>query len=80
MSARAPRPPMGIATKTTVQNKILYRDFLASFDTGDFADVAQLQSSLEALNLRLTDDLYSRIAALSVQPAPATDRLEEAVF
>jgi hypothetical protein len=39
MSARAPRSPMGIATGKTVQNKFLYRDFLASFDTGRFVNV-----------------------------------------
>ena len=42
--------------------------------------VAQLQPSLEAGNLTLTDEEYDRIEALSVRPAPATDRLEEAVF
>ena len=42
--------------------------------------VAQLQPSLEARNLKLTDEAYDRIEALSVRPAPATDRLEEAVF
>nr|WP_085307410.1 aldo/keto reductase [Planktotalea arctica] len=42
--------------------------------------VAQLQPSLEALDLKLTDEAYDRIEALSVRPAPATDRLEEAVF
>ena len=42
--------------------------------------VAQLQPSLEAQNLKLTDEAYERIEALSVRPAPATDRLEEAVF
>ena len=42
--------------------------------------VSQLQSSLEALDLTLTDEAYNRIEALSVRPAPATDRLEEAVF
>ena len=42
--------------------------------------VAQLQPSLEARNLKLTDEAYHRIEALSVRPTPATDRLEEAVF
>ena len=31
MPARAPRPPMGIATETTAQNKQVYLDFLARF-------------------------------------------------
>ena len=46
MSARAARPPMGIATNTTVENKIRYRDFLASFDSGDIANVEQTGSVL----------------------------------
>jgi len=40
--------------------------------------VAQLQPSLDALSYDLSDDLYQQISALSRQPAPATDRLEEA--
>jgi aryl-alcohol dehydrogenase-like predicted oxidoreductase len=43
-------------------------------------NVAQLAPSLKAQSLRLTDDAYQRIEALSVRPAPATDRLEEAVL
>lgn len=38
----------------------------------------QLQPSLAALEFNLSDALYQRITALSRQPAPATDRLEEA--
>ena len=38
----------------------------------------QLRPSLAALDYELSDDLYHRITALSRQPAPATDRLEEA--
>jgi aryl-alcohol dehydrogenase-like predicted oxidoreductase len=38
----------------------------------------QLRPSLAALDYNLSDDLYQRITALSRQPAPATDRLEEA--
>lgn len=38
----------------------------------------QLRPSLAALDYSLSDDLYQRITALSRQPAPATDRLEEA--
>ncbi|MBV1865537.1 MAG: aldo/keto reductase [Rhodobacteraceae bacterium] len=38
----------------------------------------QLRPSLAALEYTLSDDLYQRIKALSRQPAPATDRLEEA--
>lgn len=39
---------------------------------------AQLAPSLDALNLDMTPDLYSKITALSVTPPPATDRIEEA--
>jgi aryl-alcohol dehydrogenase-like predicted oxidoreductase len=38
----------------------------------------QLRPSLDAMTYKMSDELYSRITALSVQPAPATDRLEEA--
>lgn len=40
--------------------------------------VAQLQPSLEAMRFPMDPDLYTRIAALSPTPPPATDRLEEA--
>ena len=40
--------------------------------------VEQLESSLDAMNLDLHEDLYAQISALSRTPAPATDRLEEA--
>ncbi len=43
-------------------------------------NVAQLASSLKAQSLTLTEETYQRIEALSVRPAPATDRLEEAVL
>jgi len=43
-------------------------------------NVAQLAPSLKAQRLTLSDDTYRRIEALSVRPAPATDRLEEAVL
>ena len=39
---------------------------------------AQLRPSLAALDYQLPDDLYNTITDLSRQPAPATDRLEEA--
>lgn len=39
----------------------------------------QLQFSLAADHLTLSADAYARLEALSVRPAPATDRLEEAV-
>ncbi|NOR62714.1 MAG: aldo/keto reductase [Rhodobacteraceae bacterium] len=39
---------------------------------------AQLRPSLAALDYTMPDDVYNRITALSRQPAPATDRLEEA--
>jgi aryl-alcohol dehydrogenase-like predicted oxidoreductase len=40
-------------------------------------NVSQLQPSLDALNLELSDDLYAEITKLSPTPAPATDRSEE---
>lgn len=40
--------------------------------------VAQLDPSLAAERFEMDDALYARITALSVTPAPATDRLEEA--
>ncbi len=40
--------------------------------------VEQLQPSLDAMTLEMSDDLYARISALSPTPPPATDRLEEA--
>lgn len=40
--------------------------------------VAQLQASLAAMDFKMDDELYARIAALTPTPAPATDRLEEA--
>ncbi|MDE0850763.1 aldo/keto reductase [Yoonia sp.] len=39
--------------------------------------VAQLTPSLEAEGLEMSDALYAKLTALSVTPAPATDRLEE---
>ena len=39
---------------------------------------AQLAPSLAALNFGMTPELYDQITALSVTPAPATDRSEEA--
>lgn len=39
---------------------------------------AQLAPSLDALTFEMTEEIYNRITALSVTPAPATDRLEEA--
>jgi len=40
-------------------------------------NVAQLQPSLDSINIEMTPELYARIAAMSRTPAPATDRLEE---
>jgi len=40
-------------------------------------DVAQLQPSLDSVNIDMTPELHARIAALSRTPPPATDRLEE---
>ena len=39
---------------------------------------SQLEPSLAALQFEMSDDLRAQITALSRQPAPATDRLEEA--
>ena len=35
MTARAPRPPMGIATDKTVENKNIYAKYLQAFETGE---------------------------------------------
>jgi len=40
-------------------------------------NVAQLESSLAAVDVNMTQDLYAEIAALSYTPPPAHDRLEE---
>lgn len=40
-------------------------------------NLEQLQPSLDAINVEMTDDLYSRLCSLTRTPAPATDRLEE---
>jgi aryl-alcohol dehydrogenase-like predicted oxidoreductase len=40
--------------------------------------VAQLMPSLAAQTFDMSDTLYAQITALSITPAPATDRLEEA--
>ena len=40
--------------------------------------VEQLTPSLDAINFKLSDDLYDQISAIPRSPAPATDRLEEA--
>ncbi len=37
----------------------------------------QLQASLDALQIKMTPELYQRIADLSPTPPPATDRIEE---
>jgi aryl-alcohol dehydrogenase-like predicted oxidoreductase len=42
-------------------------------------NVKQLKPSLNAQNLSLDAVDYARIEALSMRPAPATDRLEEPV-
>ncbi|MDP5359595.1 MAG: aldo/keto reductase, partial [Paracoccaceae bacterium] len=39
---------------------------------------AQLVPSLAAADFEMSETLYARIAALSIAPPPATDRLEEA--
>jgi len=40
-------------------------------------NLAQLQPSLDSVNIDMTPELHARIAALSRTPPPATDRLEE---
>ncbi|MDO6587507.1 aldo/keto reductase [Salipiger sp. 1_MG-2023] len=40
-------------------------------------NVAQLQQSLDAIALELSEDAYAEISQLSPQPTPATDRSEE---
>ncbi|MEL7211948.1 MAG: aldo/keto reductase [Pseudomonadota bacterium] len=42
-------------------------------------NLAQLEPSLAAAQLSLSQEHYDRIEALSPRPAPATDRLEEAI-
>lgn len=41
-------------------------------------DAVQLEPSLAAMSVVLEADVYKRVEGLSVRPAPATDRLEEA--
>lgn len=41
-------------------------------------NVDQLRPSLTAATFDMSDELYSRLSALTPKPAPATDRLEEA--
>jgi len=40
-------------------------------------NLEQLEPSLKALEIQMTDELHAEIAALSRTPPPATDRLEE---
>lgn len=42
-------------------------------------NLEQLRPSLDAADFQLSDSMYEEITALSRQPAPATDRLEETV-
>jgi len=42
-------------------------------------NVSQLDASLAAVDIKMTDELRERIAALSIPPPPATDRLEEQI-
>jgi aryl-alcohol dehydrogenase-like predicted oxidoreductase len=39
--------------------------------------VAQLEASLDAVNVPMTPDWRAEIAALSYEPPPATDRTDE---
>ncbi len=40
-------------------------------------NVEQLQQSLAALDVKMTPEWRAEISALSIEPPPATDRLEE---
>lgn len=40
-------------------------------------NVEQLRPSLDALNFKMTPEIRHRVSAISVSPAPATDRIEE---
>ena len=40
-------------------------------------DVKQLAPSLKSLDIKMTQELWDQVAALSRTPAPATDRVEE---
>jgi aryl-alcohol dehydrogenase-like predicted oxidoreductase len=40
-------------------------------------NVDQLKASLDSVNIKMTPELWSEMAALSRTPPPATDRLEE---
>ena len=42
-------------------------------------NLSQLEASLAALDIEMTDEWYGEIASLSATPAPAHDRLEEAL-
>lgn len=40
-------------------------------------NLAQLEGSLKALEIKMTPDLRAKVSALSPEPPPATDRNEE---
>ena len=40
-------------------------------------NVTQMRPSLDALNFKMTPEIRHRVSAISVSPAPATDRIEE---
>ena len=42
-------------------------------------NVSQLDASLAAVDVKMTQELQERITALSIPPPPATDRLEEQI-
>jgi aryl-alcohol dehydrogenase-like predicted oxidoreductase len=50
-------------------------DYVTVGSTGA-RNLAQLEDSLAALDVDMTDELRERISALSPTPAPATDRTE----
>jgi len=48
MPARAPRPPMGVATKKTLINKRIYAKYLDAFKKGKITDIENAVKSIFA--------------------------------
>jgi aryl-alcohol dehydrogenase-like predicted oxidoreductase len=63
--------PATLAVAWAAAHKVKPRPIVSARST------AQLRPSLAALSFEMDSDLYDRIAALSITPPPATDRLEE---
>ncbi len=64
--------PITLAVSWVAQHKGITQPIISG------RSAEQLRPSLDAIDYSMSDDLYKRITDLSVQPAPATDRLEEA--